>query len=225
MADAEGESEEAISHSLIVEGDESSRRFKGLADNVREFRKKLQNSSISSTEGIRAIRDIRGQFESFNPEYDVSKCKSCGNIDGFLEEFDVAKNLNTSRNNHYVDDDNMKSKSGVSGKDMAILYGGQWVGLGVDQAIDYAVPQYGMPIKLGLAAALPIVSYFVKMPKHIAEVLVLTGGYLSTKLAEYVQQAIAPAVAVRKVSVRAPATVTAAPPQAVGIAQTKYVIT
>ncbi|GAG78642.1 unnamed protein product, partial [marine sediment metagenome] len=222
----EGESSEATSHALVTEGAGSSHNFKNLGDNIRQFRKKLQNDSVSSDEGILAVRKLRGQFESFNPEYDVSKCKSCGDIEDFLEELDTSKNLNTSRNNSYVDDDNMKSKNtNISGKGIATVYGGQLLGFVADAGINSYVPtQYNTILKGVLAAGLPLASYFVKMPNKLAEVLVLIGGYVTTKLVEQVAEgALTPAIAVRRAVVVTPPVGVA--PRAVGVAQTKYVIT
>ena len=221
LADAEGHADEAISHALIVKGKADSQKFNKLRDELKSFRKKLQESSIDQAEGIKEIRRIRRYFESFNPKYDVSKCQSCGDIDGFIKEFNATKNLNTPRNNYSIVDDNMPSKSKVSGKDIALMYGGQWIGLGVNAGIDSFLSQYGMPLKLGLAALLPVATYFVKMPKYLAEVLILTGGYLSTKLPDYVGQYM-PAATVRRATVvtTAPRVVTPT-----GIQQSKYIIT
>lgn len=219
-----GESNEAVSHALVVEGPEASHNFRSLESNINEFRKRLQTESVSPDEGILAIRKLRNQFESFNPEYDVSKCKSCGNIDGFLEELDKSKNLNTSRNNSYGDDDNMKSKNkDISGKGIATVYGGQLIGLAANEGINRYVPvQYNMPLKVALAAGLPLASYFVKMPKVVADVAVLIGGYITTRL---VESAIsAPAIVAQTVTVARVPSVGVAP-RATGITQTKYTIT
>ncbi|MHA1262333.1 MAG: ImmA/IrrE family metallo-endopeptidase [Candidatus Freyarchaeota archaeon] len=86
MADAEGEAEEAISHALIVEGPESSAKFKELRDSIRALRKKLQKENVQPNEGLAEIRKIRRQFESANPEYDVSKCQACGPVPDELEK-------------------------------------------------------------------------------------------------------------------------------------------
>lgn len=80
LADIEGHCDEAISHSLVAEGESSSKKFRELRDRVRDFRKKVQRGKITPEEGIREIREIRAFFESFNPEYDISKCKTCGPI-------------------------------------------------------------------------------------------------------------------------------------------------
>lgn len=221
LLDSEGEALEATSHSLIAEDATSSHKFKELAGNIREFRKRLQAGNVSADEGIREIRRLRGQFESFNPEFDVSKCQSCGNIDGFIKEFNSTNNLNTQTNNYSNDDNNMPSKSKISGKDIALMYGGQWIGLGVNAGIDSFISQYGLVAKALLAAGLPVATYFVKMPKYLAEVLILTGGYLSTKLPDYVGQYLPPAT-VRRATVVTTPTRVATP---TGISQSKYIIT
>lgn len=76
-ADAEGHLDEAISHSLIVENEETSDKFRKLRNNTREFRHALQTGTLSPAEGIHAVRALRHEFESFNPEYDISKCEAC----------------------------------------------------------------------------------------------------------------------------------------------------
>jgi len=76
-ADAESHADEAISHSAIVEGPESSRMFQDLRDRIQSARRGIQQGGINPFEGIREARNIRRQFESFNPEYDITKCKAC----------------------------------------------------------------------------------------------------------------------------------------------------
>ncbi|TET87373.1 MAG: hypothetical protein E3J34_02160 [Dehalococcoidia bacterium] len=78
LADAEGNASEAISHALIAEDKETSRRFLELRDEIRSFRKWIQSSPITRDDGIREIRKLRRQFEGFNIDYDVSKCETCG---------------------------------------------------------------------------------------------------------------------------------------------------
>jgi len=82
----ESHADEAVSHALIAEGEESSRKFAELRDKIREFRRKVQKGKITPEEGIKEIREIRAFFESFNPEYDISKCKTCGPIPEELEK-------------------------------------------------------------------------------------------------------------------------------------------
>ena len=96
LADAEGHCDEAISHSLIVDGKESSKNFLELRDEIRNFRKWIQSSPITRDEGIREIRKIRRQFEIFNPDYDVSKCEACGDSAEIME--DITKILSDLRN-------------------------------------------------------------------------------------------------------------------------------
>ena len=182
---AHGESLESVSHALVLGNPGESHSFRSLGANIEAFRKRLQTENVSPDEGILAVRKLRGQFESFNPEFDVSKCRSCGSVDGFGDLIKDANNLNTETNDNGSVDDNMAAKNNLKGKDIAVLYGGQWVGLGADKAIDMVVPQYGLAVKLGLAVLLPILAYSVKMNNTLAEVAVLAGGYLSTKLPDY----------------------------------------
>jgi hypothetical protein len=91
LADAESHADEAISHSLTVEGEEQSRKWAALRDQLREFRRKLQTQPVSMEEGIRQTRQIRRFFEGFNREYDISQCKACGNIEEILAKLKIPK--------------------------------------------------------------------------------------------------------------------------------------
>lgn len=86
LADIEGHCDEAISHSLMVEGKETSSKFQQLRDKVRELRRKVQKNEITPEQGIKEIRQIRSFFERFNPSYDVSKCKACGNVEETIQK-------------------------------------------------------------------------------------------------------------------------------------------
>jgi len=86
LADAEGHCDEAISHSLIVDGKESSQKFLELRDEIRTFRKWIQSSPVSREEGILEIRKLRKSFESFNVEYDISKCQACGDTSALVDD-------------------------------------------------------------------------------------------------------------------------------------------
>lgn len=78
LAEIEGEAGEAISHALVVEGKEASRKFAELRDKARNVRYKIQNGQVDSSGGIKAVREVKVYFESFNPSYDLSKCTACG---------------------------------------------------------------------------------------------------------------------------------------------------
>jgi len=78
--------DEAQSHALIAEGEKSSRKFAELRDKIKEFSDKVQRGKITPEEGIKEIREIRAFFESFNKEYDISRCKTCGPIPEELEK-------------------------------------------------------------------------------------------------------------------------------------------
>ena len=92
LADAESHADEAVSHALIAEDAETSRKFMELRDDIRKLRKWIQSSPITRDEGIREIRKIRRRFEAFNQDYDVSKCETCGDPAEVMEE--ITKILN-----------------------------------------------------------------------------------------------------------------------------------
>ena len=96
LADAEGHCDEAISHALIAENEETSRNFLELRDTIRDFRKYVQSSPITRDEGIREIRKLRRRFEAFNPDYDMSKCETCGDTSEVMDE--ITKILGDLRN-------------------------------------------------------------------------------------------------------------------------------
>jgi len=79
-ADIEGHCDEAVSHALVVEGSSASERFAELRDRVKAFRNTIQDEGMTSAEGIRRVRELRGFFEGFNSRYDISKCTTCGPI-------------------------------------------------------------------------------------------------------------------------------------------------
>jgi len=97
LADAEGHCDEAISHALIAKDRETSRKYLELRDEIRNFRKWLQSSPITRDDGIREIRKLRRQFEGFNPDYDVSKCETCGDPTEVME--DITKIISDLKNN------------------------------------------------------------------------------------------------------------------------------
>ena len=96
LADAEGHCDEAVSHALIAEDSAISKLFLELRDAIRDFRKMVQSSPITRDTGITEIRKIRRIFEGFNPDYDVSKCESCGDSEAILES--ATKILNVLKN-------------------------------------------------------------------------------------------------------------------------------
>lgn len=77
LADTEGHLDEAISHSLIAKNEETSNNFRTLRNEVQQLRHDLQAGTVSPEEGIRRTRQVRRYFESFNQEFDVSRCKAC----------------------------------------------------------------------------------------------------------------------------------------------------
>jgi len=99
LADAEGHCDEAVSHALIAENSETSRRFLELRDEIRSFRKWIQISPITRDDGIREIRKLRRSFEGFNPDYDVSKCETCGDSEEIMR--DITKIIGDIKNNSH----------------------------------------------------------------------------------------------------------------------------
>lgn len=213
-----------------------NRRLKQIGSKISNIRKVLESTQIGfphpniPVKGtVEDLGKVQEQIDSAMEDvYEgITECKSCLNIKDFLKQVKTlkpepkrAKILNTSNNNSSLREKNMQNK------DLALMYAGQWAGKGIDKAIQYTVPQYDMPITLGLAVGLPLLTRFVKMPEAAEKTAILVGGFLSTKIVDYVEGALAPATAVavpRPTAYQRPVIVTPTPVPA--RAQTKYVIT
>jgi hypothetical protein len=178
---AAGECNEATSHALIADSGEKSQRFKVLSDNIRSFRKRVQKGNFDRDEAIRQVRALRNEFESFNPDFDVSKCESCGTVEAFVEQVESLekpmkeKVLNSSPNNRVNSDRNMSN--------VAVVYGANFAGKLVDEALIPALPaEADLPITLGLAIGLPVVAKLMKLGDVAGTGLCVLGAYESTKL-------------------------------------------
>ena len=222
---SEGESEEATSHGLIVEGSETSQNFKALGDHIRKFRKKIQANKIDRDEAIREVRALKDEFASFNPEFDMSKCKSCGSVEELMEQVRgkmgnpiMEKVLNTHSNNIRYSDKEMI-------KNIAVVYGANFAGKLIDQAVKPQIPSdYDLPVTVGLAVGLPLIAKFAKLSSGWATLLTVIGGYESTNLWDIAEQYISPVAVVRRAV--SPYTGLSAPviqPATVGLS--KYVVT
>ena len=73
----EGHADEAICHSVVVADAKTSEHFKKLRDEIQEFRHDVQDGKVNPSQGIERVRQIRREFEGFNPDFDISKCKAC----------------------------------------------------------------------------------------------------------------------------------------------------
>ena len=76
LAFAEGEAEEAINHAQLVEPHKVE-YFKALRDLVYFLRKQVMSGLVTSEDLNRKIWVLRKMFESFNEEYDTTKCTAC----------------------------------------------------------------------------------------------------------------------------------------------------
>jgi hypothetical protein len=67
-------------------------------------------------------------------------------------------------------------------KDIAIIYGGTWVGKGVDKLLNMYAPAQASVVKVALATVLPLLSIApIRMPEVAKDVSLLVGAYLATK--------------------------------------------
>jgi hypothetical protein len=76
LAFIEGEAEEAINHAQLVEP-QKVEYFKALRDIVYLLRKQVMSGLTTSEDLNRKIWVLRKMFESFNEEYDTTKCTAC----------------------------------------------------------------------------------------------------------------------------------------------------
>jgi hypothetical protein len=76
LAFVEGEAEEAINHAQLVEP-QKVEYFKSLRDLVYLLRKQVMSGLTTSDDLNRKIWVLRKMFESFNEEYDTTKCTAC----------------------------------------------------------------------------------------------------------------------------------------------------
>jgi len=219
----EGEAEEATSHALIVEGSEKSQKFKVLGDNIREFRKRIQKGNFDRDDAIRQVRELRSEFESFNPEFDVSQCESCGSIEDVLKQAKTLepsvkeKVLNTPPSN--------RGYSDVKMEDVAVIYGASFGGKLLDEVVIPMLPaEADLLLTVGLAVGLPIIAQVAKLKGAVGTGVTVLGAYESTKLLDIAEQYMAPTT-VRAAVVQARGVVVQ--PNAVSRATTisKYVVT
>jgi hypothetical protein len=82
LASAEGHADEAISHSADLNrvgmtSQGTPEDFKLTRDQIHNLRTRFQSGGLTVTHAITELRDTRRQFESFNPEFDITKCKAC----------------------------------------------------------------------------------------------------------------------------------------------------
>jgi len=186
LLDAEGESEEAISHSLYVEPEKAG-KFRKFRDRLRKFRKKIQKEYVDPDEGIKEIRELRKEFESFNPEYDISKCESCRpevleELEKFLEIGEKSvKDLNT---NIVIIDS--KKNNGVNMRRLGLIVGSQFAGVGVRELGTYidaafgktAAPSFSRPstwIDIAGGLLMAVAPQFMRMSDTLTTALTIIG--------------------------------------------------
>lgn len=200
---------------------DEDRRLKEIGTKLSKIRKVLEATQIGFAHPKIPVKGTVEDLEKVLPQIDdvmndvyegIIECPSCLSIEDFMKQLKQV-NPQTKKGNVLNSNPHNNSNSDVkmSWKPVALTYGGQWIGKGIDKAIQYVVPQYDMPITVGLAVGLPILTKLVKMPETAEEATILVGGFLSTKIMDYIEQALAPApVAVRRVTPR-PVTAPAPP--------------
>ncbi|MBU1173168.1 MAG: hypothetical protein KKD44_26690 [Proteobacteria bacterium] len=67
-------------------------------------------------------------------------------------------------------------------KDIAIIYGGAWIGKGIDKLITNYAPVEAQTAKVLLATVLPLMSIVPKIPEIAQTVSLIAGAFIATKL-------------------------------------------
>lgn len=220
LAEIEGHSDEAISHSSIVKDAETSMKYAQLRDKAKRLRQQIMDDGISLNEGLKSIRSLRGYFESFNPEYDISKCATCGSTEnvyrieksltmqsgnsfqdwnlGEMQRFKREKPLNYRQTSSRVGNYNMTKRNDVLG-----IYGAELVAKAAEMgftAIDRSVGKLTAPIHerpsvwLNMIGGIgiPLVTLWRKVRAPWDLPLIAGGGHLFTKIVDYLREAISP---------------------------------
>lgn len=220
LADAEGHCDEAVSHSLIAEGEDVSRKFGELRDRIKVLRSKIQSKGVSASEGIVEIRSIRGLFESFNPEYDISRCTTCGPIEDVhkIEETFQSKGLNTDWDSILGETQRFKREKAlnyrqtvneavkndmVDRNEVLGIYGAELVAKAAERGfveIDRSVGKLVAPlherpsvwINMIGGIGIPLVTLWRKVKAPWDLPLIAAGGSLFSKIVTYLEEAISP---------------------------------
>lgn len=65
-------------------------------------------------------------------------------------------------------------------KDIMVIYGGEWVGKGVDKLVNMYLPADAQTVKIAAATVLPLLT-LMRLPETAKDLCLLVGGYLATK--------------------------------------------
>ncbi len=220
LAEVEGHSDEAVSHALIIQGEDVSVKYAKLRDMAKDLRKRVQTSQLSFSEGLIKIRSLRSYFESFNPDYDISKCSTCGPKEnvyriektllmqsgnsfqdwnlGEMQRFKREKPLNYRQTSSRVGYYDMTKRNDVLG-----IYGAELVAKAAEMgftAIDRSVGKLTAPIHerpsvwLNMIGGIgiPLVTLWRKVRAPWDLPLIAGGGHLFTKIVDYLREAISP---------------------------------
>ena len=72
----------------------------------------------------------------------------------------------------------------MKGKDIAIIYGGEWIGKAIDKGVTMVAPLQANVVKISLAVVLPLLSVFLGKREYstVRDVSLLAGAFLATKV-------------------------------------------
>jgi len=68
---------EAVSHTVAVGDVKDSKEYAKLNTQILELQHDVQDGKVTPAKGIERVREIKHEFEVFNPAFNVSLCKAC----------------------------------------------------------------------------------------------------------------------------------------------------
>ena len=182
----EGELEEAVTHSLVVVPEKHD-KYKFLVSKVRKIRKEIQKGKADPKNTSMEVRNIRRDFEKFNKDFDTAECKACGD-----EIKNISKDLNNNPSfNDYIHNSSpIKDYSQLNGENKnmvketysALMYmnAGQFAAEGIKYLVETnaTIAPYEKWATIGGGIGLQMLGLFVKMPKALKSISIVTGSNL-----------------------------------------------
>ena len=199
LAEAESHADEAVSHAAELGDDLASSRFRGLRDAARDLRRAVQGGSVPLEEAIRRVRALRRALEEAAPEFDVSRCRACGEAAASLAALleGLGGKALKSGGRHSA-----AGGSLATWREVGVIYGACHLAKGLARGLDEldrylgrsGAPPHERPsawINVGLGVALPVVAAALKVKEPWSTLMVVAGAHLSTKLWDYVEEYVA----------------------------------
>jgi len=209
---------------LQVHEPEHQKQYRDMMLKIRRLRNDNING-LSTKDAISHLRYLRGRFEKHVKGHDVSKCKSCGDIEGSIKSYLGQKDLNRSGNEElYIGGNEMARREKF--KPLVQPFVGN---VGAKLISDYVSPQIPAVIpgltgkqtgNLGIGLALTALSVYGKLGKgksnyNLAGAVAGT-NLLATELIDLLTGAVAPVPPAVRMAPRAPVGIAPRAPVGVG---------